>query len=133
MIVDTSVWIEFLRPGPSTAGDHLEHMIRTGDRIVVTETVLLELLSGPTNEADAAARRRMLEAFELEPAVPVVDSLRAAALQRTCRRAGDTVRSLGDCLVAATAIRLDVPVLHRDRDFEVLAVHCGLRTVSLLD
>jgi predicted nucleic acid-binding protein len=37
-----------------------------------------------------------------------------------------------DCLVAAMALRLDVPVAHRDRDFEVIAAHCGLQTLSLL-
>ncbi|MFT3871810.1 MAG: PIN domain nuclease [Nocardioides sp.] len=133
MIVDTSVWIEFLRPGPSRAGDRLATMIEAGDRIVVTETVMLELLSGPTDEAVAAQRQRMLEAFEIEPLAPLADSLGAARLQRTCRRAGETVRNLGDCLIAATALRLNLPVLHRDRDFEVLARHSALRTVALFE
>lgn len=133
MIVDSSVWIEYLRPGASAAGDHLEAMIRSGDRIVVPETVMMELLSGPTDETAAAQRRRMLEAFEVEPLLPVADSLQAAGLQRACRRAGQTVRSLGGCLIAAVAIRMDVPVLHRDRGFEVLAAHSSLRTVPLLD
>ena len=132
MIVDTSVWIEYLRPGASDAGDHLAEMITRGERIVVPETVLLELLSGPTDELVAARRRRMLESFEIAPTEPVADSLRAASLQRECRRAGDTVRSLGDCLIAAVALRMVMPVLHRDRDFEVLRAHCGVPTVSLL-
>lgn len=132
MIVDTSVWIEFLRPGPSPAGDRLASLISAGQLIVVPETVLMELLSGPSEETVAAQRQRMLEAFDLMPTMPLADSLRAAALQRACRRAGETVRSLGDCLIAATALRLDLPVMHRDRDFEVLARHSGLRTVSLL-
>lgn len=132
MIVDTSVWIEYLRTGESVAGDHLEQMIGRGDRIIVPETVVLELLSGPTDELVAARRRRMLETFELVPNEPFVDSLRAAALQRECRRGGETVRNLGNCLVAAVALRLGETVLHRDRDFEVLAARCGLPTVSLL-
>ena len=41
MIVDTSVWIEFLRAGASVAGDQLEALIRSGERIVVPETVML--------------------------------------------------------------------------------------------
>lgn len=132
MIVDTSVWIEFLRTDASAAGDRLESAIRRGERVMVTETVMMELLSGPTDELVAARRRRMLESFEVVPLAPIVDSLSAARLQRECRRAGETVRNLGDCLIAAVALRTGVPVLHRDRDFEVLARHCGLRTVSLL-
>ncbi|HMR50169.1 MAG TPA: PIN domain nuclease [Arachnia sp.] len=131
MIVDTSVWIEFLRPGPSAAGDHLEQMIRNGDPIAVPETVLMELLSGTTDENLARERQRMLEAFDVVPTVPLADSLLAASLQRACRRAGDTVRNLGDCQIAAVALRVDLPVLHHDRDFEVLAKHTGLRVVPL--
>lgn len=133
MIVDTSVWIEFLRPGPSAAGDRLEDEIRQGHRIVVPETVLMELLSGTTDEGLATRRMRMLESFELAPLEPIVDSVTAARLQRTCRRSGESVRNLGDCLIGAVALRLAVPVLHRDRDFEVLRRHCGISTLSLLD
>lgn len=132
MIVDTSAWIEFLRPGPSVAGDALAAMIERGERIVVPETVILELLSGRTGELVAARRRRMLATFELAPGEPLSDGSRAAALQRECRRAGDTVRSLGDGLVAAVSLRLSLPVVHRDRDFEMLRAHCGLPTVSFL-
>ena len=65
-------------------------------------------------------------------AVPLVNSMRAVSLHRTCRKSGRTVGKLGDCQIAALALRLDVPVLHRDRDFETLAAYAGLRTVSLL-
>ena len=41
------------------------------------------------------------------------------------------MRSLIDCQIAALALRLDAPVAHRDHDYEVIAAHCGLRTVPL--
>ena len=132
MIVDTSVWIDYLGSATSRAGDRLEEMIRRGDAIVVPEPVLMELLSGPTDEVAATRRRRMLEAFWIVANEPMVDSMRAAALQRECRRAGMTVRNLNDCLIAAVALRMGEAILHRDRDFEVLAEQCGVRTQSLL-
>jgi predicted nucleic acid-binding protein len=131
VIVDTSVWIEFLRPGDSVAGSELEARIGAGGRIVVPEQVLLELLSGPTDEVLAARRRRMLESFEIVATEPMSDALRAAALQRECRRGGETVRNLGDCMIAAVALRLGVAVMHRNHDFEVLARHTALSTVPL--
>ena len=45
----------------------------------------------------------------------------AAGLYRAARRAGLTVRSGADCLIAACAIRHGLPVLHNDRDFDLLA------------
>ena len=50
----------------------------------------------------------------------------AAVLYRTCRRRGETVRKLIDCLIAATAMRAAIPILHADNDFEVLARHTPL-------
>ena len=50
----------------------------------------------------------------------------AAGLYQTCRRAGETVRALTDCLIGAVALRVGVSVMHHDRDFDVLARHVGL-------
>jgi predicted nucleic acid-binding protein len=36
------------------------------------------------------------------------------------------VRKLIDCLIAAVAIDADVPILHADTDFEVIARHTAL-------
>jgi hypothetical protein len=57
----------------------------------------------------------------------VTDDEAAASLFRTCRRNGATVRKLIDCLIAATAIRADVSVLHADADDDTLARHTPLR------
>ena len=51
----------------------------------------------------------------------------AAALYRRCRRQGETVRKLADCLIAAVAIRAEIPILHNDRDFDTLARHTELQ------
>ena len=51
----------------------------------------------------------------------------AAVLYRRCRRQGESVRKLMDCLIASVAIRAEVPILHCDADFDVLARHTALR------
>jgi len=132
VLVDTSVWIELFTASESTADLWLTERIRADSPIVVPEVVLMELLIGTTDEAKAALRRRRLQRFVIEPLAPVRDAEDAAAIHRECRRHGHTVRSMIDCLVAAMALRLEMPVAHRDRDFEVIAAHCGLQTVSLL-
>ena len=52
----------------------------------------------------------------------------AAQLYRAARRAGLTIRSGVDCLIAACAIRHDIVVLHSDRDFTALAKVSALKT-----
>ena len=131
MIADTSAWIEFSRNTGSPAHLRLRDHIADGGRLVVPEPVLMELLAGPTSQAEVAGLRRVLGPFELQACEPFVDSEAAASIQRACARKGQRVRSIVDCLVAAVALRLDLPVLHQDKDFDVMAQHVGLRTVAL--
>lgn len=132
MIVDTSVWIEFLSNRTSTASHWVgARMTDETALIVVPEPVLMELLIGTSDDEVAAARRRFLYRFIIEPLAPMQDSEHAAAIHRRCRRGGSTIRNLIDCQIAAMALRLGVSVAHRDRDFEAIAEHCGLQTLPL--
>ncbi len=129
VLVDSSVWIAYLRDSGGPELELLEQLIGE-QRAATTDVVLLEVLAGTTDEERAARLRRFLAGAELLRQQSPVDAEHAAALYRACRRAGDTPRSLNDCLVAAVALRHGVPVLHRDRDFTVLAAHTDLRVVD---
>jgi predicted nucleic acid-binding protein len=52
-------------------------------------------------------------------------------LYRLCRGRGLTVRSSVDCLIAASAARHDLEVLHRDRDYALIARVAPLRQRSV--
>lgn len=71
--------------------------------------------------------RRLLSRCEFVGTEGLRDFEEAAALCRRCRQAGETVRALTDCLIAAVAIRAGVAVLQADRDFDALARHTELR------
>jgi predicted nucleic acid-binding protein len=128
ILVDTSAWIEFLRATGSAADLRLRDLIEQGADLCTTEVVVMELVAGAGTDEQAAALRRLLARFELVAAEGLADYEAAAELFRACRRRGETVRSLTDCLVAAVALRAGASVLHRDRDFEVIARHSRLRT-----
>jgi predicted nucleic acid-binding protein len=98
--------------------------------IVTTDVVLMEILAGARDEADANGLRRLLYRYELVPVEGLIDFEAAASIYRTCRRGGSTIRTLVDCLIAAVAIRTDAAVLHQDRDFEAIARHTPLRLAS---
>lgn len=55
------------------------------------------------------------------------DCERAASLYRVCRHRAETIRRPIDCLIAAIALRAQVPVLRADADLRVLARHTALR------
>ena len=98
--------------------------------VVVIDPILLEVVAGARHD-DVARTQRLLEAQHLEPLAPRLDWLDGATTYRELRQRGVTVRSPIDALIAAVAIRLDVGVLHRDRDFEAIARHTSLRVVEV--
>ncbi|PZS00987.1 MAG: hypothetical protein DLM70_12775 [Chloroflexi bacterium] len=56
-------------------------------------------------------------------------SRKCAALYRLCRSQVETLRRLNDCLIAVVAIRAEIGVLHRGRDFDAPAQHSSLLVV----
>ncbi len=118
VLVDTSVWVEVFRK-PSRF--RLEAVVEFGE-VVTCLPVIQEVLQGFRDErAFATARTAMLALPVVESPLRAVVFLEAADLFRSARRAGFTVRSGVDCLIAACAIRNRLTVLHRDRDFDALA------------
>jgi predicted nucleic acid-binding protein len=118
VLVDTSVWIEVFRKNTRF---RLEAVVAT-DEIVTCLPVVQEVLQGFRDERSFATARDAMLSF------PIVESplrteviLDAANLYRAARRAGLTVRSGVDCLIAACAIRNRLTVLHHDRDFDTIA------------
>jgi len=126
-LVDTSAWIEYLRATGSPAHTTLLQLISGDEELQTTEVVVMEVLAGGRDDDHLDRLRRLLARCELLPAKGLDDYERAAGLYRQCRRGGDTVRALTDCVIGAVALRADVDVLHSDRDFDVLARHTGLR------
>jgi predicted nucleic acid-binding protein len=124
ILVDTSAWVEFLRDTSSPACARVDELLEAD--IATCHPIRMEVLAGARDDRHLADLRGLLARTSLVPTDPV-DYEDAAALYRACRRGGDTVRKLIDCLIAATAIRADVAVLHADSDFEVLSRHTPLR------
>lgn len=132
VLVDTSVWVEHLRGNQGAAGARLaEWLGEDPDFILINEVVITELLRGMRSEADALELHAALD--KLVQADPLVrdDWLLSARIYRACRQAGLTIRSPMDCLIAAHAIRLKVPVLAVDRDFDAIATCTGLQLYEL--
>jgi len=94
--------------------------------IATSNPIRMEVLAGARTERHLNDLRRLLARASLIPTEPT-DYEDAAALYRTCRRGGETVRKLMDCLIAAPAIRASIPILHADSDFDVIARHTALR------
>jgi predicted nucleic acid-binding protein len=128
ILIDTSAWIEFLRDTGSSICQRVDDLLAI--EIATCDVVRMEVLAGARNEQHLQQLRRLIARASTLP-TQSVDYDAAAALYRTCRQRGHTVRKLMDCLIAAVAIRSDVPILHKDADFEILAQHTTLQVEAI--
>lgn len=125
ILVDSSAWIEFLRDTGSPVCEEVDRVL--DHELAICDPIRMEILAGARDEPHLRSLRGLLARATVLPTSPG-DYEAAASLYRTCRRRGETVRKLIDCLIGAVALREDVPVLHADVDFDVLARHTGVRT-----
>ena len=126
ILPDSSAWIEYLRATESDIDLRLTRLVDTRTALATTEVVVMEVLAGARDDRHLAELRDLLARCQPLNLAGVGDFEEAASLYRTCRRAGETVRKMVDCVIAAVAIRNQASVLHRDSDFEVLARHTPL-------
>jgi predicted nucleic acid-binding protein len=124
ILIDTSAWVEFLRDTGSPVCSRVENLLSSD--IAVSEPIRMEVLAGARDESHLRDLRGLLARATIIP-TKAIDYEEAAALYRVCRRKGETVRKLMDCLIANAAIRADAPILHSDADFDVLARHTPLQ------
>lgn len=127
ILADTSAWVEYLRATGSQVHTTMRRLIAEERDLVITDVVVMEILAGARTEERLARLRRLLNRFELVPIIGLADFEAAADIHRRCRRGGETVRKLSDCLIAAVALRANADLLHSDRDFEAIARHLPLR------
>ena len=127
ILVDTSAWVEFLRGTESPVCDRVEDLLVS--EIAICDATRMEVLAGARDEQHLQSLRRLLARAVTLPTRPS-DYEDAALLYRSCRRGGETVRKLIDCLIAAVALRNGIQILHDDRDFDTIARHSPLEVVT---
>ena len=121
ILADTSAWIAYARDVPTPVVGHMRRLIEEGADLRLTEPVIMELLAGPRNAHELALMENLVNGLPHIPIDPAEDFRSAAQLYRASRANGHPIRAQVDCLIAAVAIRLDVPLLQNDRGFTFLA------------
>lgn len=121
-LVDTSVWVDYLR-GKATPRVRALRELLGGDQIIgVAPIILQEVLQGADSDQRFEKWRKYFTGLCCyAPRDPVASHIQAARIYQSCRRAGKTPRSSNDCLIAQIAIEHALVLLHDDRDFDAIA------------
>ena len=120
--MDTSVWIDYLAGNQTEATGRFAGILDRDFPVGLTSVILQEVVQGVSSreEFDRVSEYLSSQRF-YHPRDPVGSYKEAARMYFDCRRAGVTIRSAVDCLVARVAIEHGLMLLHDDRDFEKMA------------
>jgi predicted nucleic acid-binding protein len=128
VIVDTSVWMDYLR-GVSTPQTDWLHREMEKQRLGVVDLILCEVLQGVLEDRHFADVRRGLLTFEVFTTGGVEFSLAAAQNYRTLRARGKTIWKTVNCLIATFCILNDHVLLHANKDFDHFETELGLKVL----
>ncbi|MHA7653798.1 type II toxin-antitoxin system VapC family toxin [Mycobacterium sp. ML4] len=127
ILIDTSAWIEYFRATGSAAALEVRRLLaEQTDQIATCEPIAMEILSGAVDDAAHAKLERLVNGLPSLAVDAALDFRTAAQIYRAARRAGQTIRSINDCLIAAVALQHNAHLVHRDADFDVIVAMTGL-------
>lgn len=128
VIVDTTVWIDYLRGTENPETAWLDREL-TRQRLGLTDLILSEVLQGVRGDAAFVQVRDELLGFQVFETGGKELAIASALNYRVLREKGLTVRRTIDCLIATFCLQAGHELLHRDRDFDGFEKGLGLRVV----
>lgn len=119
VLIDTSAWIDFFRKGDDPVSAKVSALVEA-DQVVMTGTVMTELLQGTRNEKEA---RRLAHLFSILPFIETerIDWQVAGETLLKLRRLGITI-PVTDAVIGTVAHRRGFAVLTTDGHFDHLQV-----------
>ncbi len=118
ILVDSSVWIDFLSSSPGRAGAELRRMIAEAEPLAVTGVIVAEVLQGLRR--DVSQIEHYLSLWEMLEPRGFPSYREAAAIFRLARAKGIALTTI-DALVAAIALEHGASVFTLDKDFARIA------------
>ena len=131
ILVDSSVWIDFLRGTSNRQTEQLVTWLKGSKATVdvgVADLVVFEVMRGFDNPKAQEKVKQLLLDLEVVEIGGLENSLLAAEHYRELRARGYTIASPIDVLLASYCITHNHLLLHRDSDFDVMKTLRGLKT-----
>ncbi|BFN37257.1 PIN domain-containing protein [Fidelibacter multiformis] len=122
ILVDTSVLIDYLKGTENTKTGLFDEILDKSIPWGISALTYVELLQGAKSEREFKYLKEYLISIPLYHLNQDHDSMeKAARFYFRARKAGLTIRSTIDILIAQTAIDHDLYLLHNNSDYDMLA------------
>ena len=129
ILVDTSVWIDYLNGKESSLTNILDKALIDGS-VSIGDLILLEILQGIKSEREYNKTRTALATLEQYEMFGHTMVEKCAENFRFLRKKGITIRKTNDVIIATFCIENNFPLLFDDRDFIPFVDHLGLIPAS---
>jgi predicted nucleic acid-binding protein len=118
ILVDTSVLIGYFKGAKGFPFETFDNIVENNIPFGICNVVYQELLQGSKTEKEFHQLKEYLQSIPFYDVQKGTQSYEEAALNYfLCRKAGITVRSSIDLIIAQTAIENNLYLLHNDNDF----------------
>jgi len=129
ILVDSSVWIDFLRGTATSQAQKLDSLLGVTP-LATGDLILTEVLQGCGSDRQFNQVRRLFSSLTLVTLGGPDVALEAARNFRRLRSLGFTARKTIDTVIATRCMLDRHELLHSDRDFDAFEAHLGLRCVA---
>lgn len=125
ILVDTSVWIDYLNGVLSSHTDTLDSGIVQGV-VAMGDLIFLEILQGIREDREYLETKQALSTLDRFEMFGQGTPEKCAENYRLLRKKGITIRKTTDVIIATFCIERRMPLLFLDHDFVPFVDHLGL-------
>ena len=129
ILVDSSVWIDYFN-GISTWQTDLLDGYLSHIPIIIGDLILTEVLQGFKSDQDFETAKTFLSVLPFRKIGGYKVAIQSARNYRSLRKVGVTVRKTIDVIIATFCIMEELTLLHDDHDFDPMASHFSLKTLT---
>lgn len=127
-LVDTTVWIDLFAGRNTSQVSLFGSLIVAKEDICLCGVILTEVLQGIKDEKEYSKTESILSNL-IYLTMERSTFLLAANIYRSIRSKGITIRNSVDCMIAAVCIENKIPMLHNDKDFDIIAKEVDLKVL----
>ncbi|MEQ8694739.1 MAG: PIN domain nuclease [Gammaproteobacteria bacterium] len=127
ILVDSSVWIDYFKGTANEETDFLDSALGL-EPVGIGDLILTEVLQGIKSDSEYRKVKQLMMELSIFELLGQDRAIRAANNYRVLRKKGVTIRKTSDLIIGTFCIDESLPLLFRDRDFEPMIQHLGLRS-----
>lgn len=128
--VDTSVWIDFFN-GKDTQEVQALRFLLANKKLYTCDVIITEFLQGFREEKNFQLAKEMMDSLNYLTIHSKKMAVQSAVNFRYLRTEGITIRKTIDMLIGTWCIENNLILLHKDKDFEPMVTHLGLKVYDV--